>query len=252
MRIFKGLCFHGALQRMDCGSQKAFVLFHWNKRNTTENPEMIFVHKNLRQSFAPCRTGGDSSAFSSGRLKVKSVTNQCTVYSGEASHPAWSVQAACKTGKRWKGEVGAQGASPASAAGLGDLGSHPTLRTLFPYLQSEGVESIPTKAFPAVTFCALSPNRGSKIRTQELRGGQPPSLPERWRGSWEPQQGLERSPRQQGWAQQFYSLPERQQLPPGEILKRRVTHACMGPGTKHELHKQAFPPTSPKHFTCFI
>lgn len=42
-----------------------------------------------------------------------------------------------------------------------------------PCLWSEGVESIFPKAFPALTFCGLSLNCGSKVRTQDLRWGQP-------------------------------------------------------------------------------
>lgn len=38
-----------------------------------------------------------------------------------------------------------------------------------PCLWSEGVESIFPKAFPALTFCGLSLNCGSKVRTQDLR-----------------------------------------------------------------------------------
>lgn len=75
---------------------------------------MIFIHKNPRQSFAPLQIWGNSPAFSNSDLKVKSVTTQWTVYTGEASHSAWSVQAVCKTGKRWKCE-GAQQPSSASA-----------------------------------------------------------------------------------------------------------------------------------------
>ena len=76
---------------------------------------MIFIHKISRQSFTPLPIWGDSAAFSSSGLKVKIVTTQWTVYTGEASHPVWSAQAACKTGKRWKRKVGTQEPSPASA-----------------------------------------------------------------------------------------------------------------------------------------
>lgn len=65
---------------------------------------MIFIHKNPRQSCAPLQIWGNSpeSCFSNSDLKVKSVSTQWTVYTGEASHSARGVQAVCKTGKRWR------------------------------------------------------------------------------------------------------------------------------------------------------